>query len=285
MKKDNLQSLVSMTQKTTNETTERDAAFEEWFGTASDPSPQFAAMVYWVTEAWNAAWNRRVDLPPTSGEDGATVPIPQNADQAQLMANLGLGYLQQHAPERLKPVPTAPVAADPDDYFTVRRTAQQVVAAFNDPQTHIANVQRHVDDLEQALAKPIADTGAVRCFYMETGAEYEHLAVAKGAGPLRGSLFHVYRDESGQHYVRTPMDFDTRMTMAHASPAPTADSAADARDAARYRWLRDNWFTMTSNYKTVITFSTGQQRWSEITEKQLDATIDAAISTNTVEGK
>ncbi len=32
-----------------------------------------------------------------------SVPIPRNADQAQLMANLGLDYLKQHAPERLHP--------------------------------------------------------------------------------------------------------------------------------------------------------------------------------------
>ena len=47
-------------------------------------------------------------------------------------------------------------------------------------------------------------------------------------------------------------------------------------DAARYRWLRENWFTMTSNYQRRITFKVGEPRWSDITEEELDAAIDAA---------
>ena len=59
------------------------------------------------------------------------------------------------------------------------------------------------------------------------------------------------------------------------SPQP---ATADAVDAERYRWLRNNWFTMTSNYQRCITFKTGEPRWSDITEQQLDAAIDAAIA-------
>lgn len=33
---------------------------------------------------------------------GDTVPMPQNADQAQMMANLGISWLEANAPERLK---------------------------------------------------------------------------------------------------------------------------------------------------------------------------------------
>ena len=53
-----------------------------------------------------------------------------------------------------------------------------------------------------------------------------------------------------------------------------ADSVLE--DAARYRWLRENWFTMTSNYQRRITFKVGEPRWSDITEEELDAAIDAA---------
>ena len=47
-------------------------------------------------------------------------------------------------------------------------------------------------------------------------------------------------------------------------------------DAARYRWLRQHWFTMLSNYQRGITFKLGGPRWSDITEAELDAAIDAA---------
>ena len=57
-------------------------------------------------------------------------------------------------------------------------------------------------------------------------------------------------------------------------PAPVAQG--DAEDAARYRWLRENWFTMDSNYKTCISFRTNRPRWSDFSEKELDAAIDAA---------
>lgn len=49
-------------------------------------------------------------------------------------------------------------------------------------------------------------------------------------------------------------------------------------DAMRYRWLRENWFTMTSNYQRCITFKVGEPRWSDITEEELDAAIDAALA-------
>ena len=31
------------------------------------------------------------------------MPLPESADEAQLMAILGIEYLNQHAPERIKP--------------------------------------------------------------------------------------------------------------------------------------------------------------------------------------
>ena len=61
--------------------------------------------------------------------------------------------------------------------------------------------------------------------------------------------------------------------IARAARAP-ADSVLE--DAARYRWLRQHWFTMLSNYQRGITFKLGGPRWSDITEAELDAAIDAA---------
>ena len=57
------------------------------------------------------------------------------------------------------------------------------------------------------------------------------------------------------------------------APAPLSDDVV--KDAARYRWLRENWFTMTSNYQWGIAFKVGEPRWSDITEEELDAAIDA----------
>lgn len=60
------------------------------------------------------------------------------------------------------------------------------------------------------------------------------------------------------------------------APAPLSD---DAKDAARWRWLRENWFTMTSSYyQQRIAFKVGEPRWSDITETELEAAIDAAIA-------
>lgn len=56
-----------------------------------------------------------------------------------------------------------------------------------------------------------------------------------------------------------------------------AENEALRKDAERMDWLRDNWFTMSSNYQGCITFQTGEKRWSEITEAELDAAIDAAM--------
>ena len=56
-------------------------------------------------------------------------------------------------------------------------------------------------------------------------------------------------------------------------PAQTADSVLE--DAMRYRWLRQHWFTMLSSYQRGITFKLGGPRWSDITEAELDAAIDA----------
>ena len=65
--------------------------------------------------------------------------------------------------------------------------------------------------------------------------------------------------------------------MLAAAPTPPAQATGGVlEDAARYRWLRQHWFTMLSNYQRGITFKLGEPRWSDITEAELDAAIDAA---------
>lgn len=50
------------------------------------------------------------------------------------------------------------------------------------------------------------------------------------------------------------------------------------RDAERYRWLRDNWFTMGASYpEDTVKFHLGNARWSEQPESNLDEAIDAAM--------
>ena len=65
----------------------------------------------------------------------------------------------------------------------------------------------------------------------------------------------------------------------YTAPQPAPALSDDVvKDAARYRWLRENWFTMTSNYQRGIAYTVGASRWSDITEEELDAAIDAAIA-------
>lgn len=49
------------------------------------------------------------------------------------------------------------------------------------------------------------------------------------------------------------------------------------KDADRYRWLRENWFTMASEYNGRVAFITGRPRWSDLPESSVDAAIDAAM--------
>jgi len=64
-------------------------------------------------------------------------------------------------------------------------------------------------------------------------------------------------------------------TKLYAAPQPVSD---DARDAARYRWLRENWFTMNSSYHgDEIKFYLHRNRYADYSTEQLDAAIDAAM--------
>lgn len=49
------------------------------------------------------------------------------------------------------------------------------------------------------------------------------------------------------------------------------------KGAERYQWLRNNWFTMASEYKERVIFTTGRPRWSDLPESSVDAAIDAAM--------
>lgn len=82
-----------------------------------DPKPDYPGMVVYQGEngkRWAGrldGWHRRMTLKSEASEpSGDTVPVPQNADQAALMVLLGTDWLNQHAPERLKPEPSGDVA-------------------------------------------------------------------------------------------------------------------------------------------------------------------------------
>ena len=76
-------------------------------------------------------------------------------------------------------------------------------------------------------------------------------------------------------YASVQMLWEAWQAACRAQPAPVAQG--DAEDAARWRWLRENWFTMTSSYdQQRIRFKVGEPRWSDIAETELDAAIDAA---------
>lgn len=60
-----------------------------------------------------------------------------------------------------------------------------------------------------------------------------------------------------------------------AKPAPVALS--DAEDAARYRWLRENWSTMGSTYHDdKMQLYVGRPKYTNITPVDIDVAIDAA---------
>ncbi|MGX9761884.1 hypothetical protein [Pseudomonas shahriarae] len=49
------------------------------------------------------------------------------------------------------------------------------------------------------------------------------------------------------------------------------------KDADRYRWLLQNWFTMSSEYMGGVSFQTGRSRWSDLPDEAVSEAIDAAL--------
>ena len=78
----------------------------------------------------------------------------------------------------------------------------------------------------------------------------------------------------------SPLYGESPASIPAAELARLRENAAEAdelrKHAERYRWLRENWFTMTSVYGSngTIKFQINQTRYSNATE----ATIDAAIA-------
>jgi hypothetical protein len=63
-----------------------------------------------IIELWDVMLKNAIAVEPANAD---TVPIPQSADQAELMQKSGYAYLQQHAPERLiKAEPFAYISSD-----------------------------------------------------------------------------------------------------------------------------------------------------------------------------
>lgn len=59
----------------------------------------------------------------------------------------------------------------------------------------------------------------------------------------------------------------------------TAQKGAEllSKDAGRYRWLLQNWFTMSSEYMGGVSFQTGRSRWSDLPDEAVSEAIDAAL--------
>lgn len=79
-------------------------------------------------------------------------------------------------------------------------------------------------------------------------------------------------------YEKEPPLFDDAQMHEYACAAVEAVlQSQDREDAERYRWLRRHWFTMTSSYQgDRVHFAINQPRYSNATERDVDAAIDHA---------
>lgn len=89
----------------------------------------------------------------------------------------------------------------------------------------------------------------------------------------------LYSAEHAMVHTHSWLEVTSAFLSAHkAITSLLEENEALARDAARYRWLRSNWFTMATSYTGgAIRFHLGEQRWSRRTEQDLDDTIDSAM--------
>lgn len=101
--------------KTPKEIEAERAAFEAWASEGGawpkgvERSPAGGYRLAQTQSHWNA-WLARASIRPAQAAEPAdTVRIPTNADEAALMANVAIAWLQLHAPEKLR---TAPQAAE-----------------------------------------------------------------------------------------------------------------------------------------------------------------------------
>lgn len=63
----------------------------------------------------------------------------------------------------------------------------------------------------------------------------------------------------------------------YTAPQPSPAAQGDALDAARYRWLRENWSTMGSTYHDdKMQLYVGRPKYTNITPVDIDVAIDAA---------
>ena len=135
----------------------------------------------------------------------------------------------------------------------------------------------------------ITTSSEVLAHYAETALMYEELRAAIDGGHesmthadalAEISAMRAKAASTTDSYVQpVPEKCDRIVWRGNYYHLPPAAQAADSvlEDAERWRWLRENWFTMTSSYdQQRIRFKVGEPRWSDITETELDAAIDAA---------
>ena len=133
--------------------------------------------------------------------------------------------------------------------------------------------QDGVDKCAERVPEQIFDADQMRAFADATHTlRAESLAALDRARIRDIFMAHGFMVKDGQTDLKQYV-YDAADALLSAARAP-ADSVLE--DAARYQWLRQHWFTMSSNYKGCITFRIGEPRWSDITEEALDAAIDSA---------
>ncbi len=152
------------------------------------------------------------------------------------------------------------------------------------PETETEGVFRvNVDDLGRMFAADRAARAPADSVTAPAGGEIDRLraALVYVAFALHGKPQYMLAegialiDGDTVRVSRDGWTVEASVNPARATPpAQAADSVLE--DAARYQWLRQHWFTMSSNYQGGITFKLGEPRWSDITEAELDAAIDAA---------
>lgn len=127
------------------------------------------------------------------------------------------------------------------------------------------SVQKRLEAQQPATGEPVVSRNpfAARCYTMSESHLSGHRLIVGFEKLVDAQDAHEWITRQG------------RGDFTHPAPSVPADVM---RDAERYRWLRDNWFTMGASYpEDTVKFHLGNARWSEQPESNLDAAIDAAM--------
>ncbi len=285
-----------MTQQTTNETTEllpcaHCAAHLEPFGPdqANHPRNDCWLSSVKVERAEFAAWNRRAALPPTSGEAvNLWALIDAYADHRAEYQRSTARHLAKTQRDNVEHAKVELVAALANLASQVRECNACDWKGVTDrmcgsvgPLCPECGETTEVSAKSAAPAAPVADTGAVELGWLPAWAVAQLKGEMGGASEW-GINTHIYKGNEVPDCVA--------IYAAPASPAPTADSAADARDAARWRYVRDTETLETAVWEALEGTDCApdgvldKERYARGMDDAVDRAI-AAMSTNTGEGE